>query len=241
MRYLGYGLRWVIGFSFFFLLAALVLIGVWFVPPRQLYSLAQPLCRLALKAVGLRIKVVGRERFTPHEGPYLIIANHESLLDAFICPAYIPIFFTTVELAEHFSWPLWGAIIKRWGHIPIGRGFLQDVKKSLDQAKHRLQSGTSILIFPEGGRTITGQMQPFKKGAFYLAYEARANILPMAIHGLYYAKTRGDWRFRSANVGLIFGRPLKFSDYQNWSIEQLRDWAWKTVAELKQEVRVHNE
>lgn len=239
MRVIAYLFRWVIGFSFFFIIAALVLIGVWFFPPRKLYVLIQPICRLALRAVGLRIKVVGLERFE-HRRPYLIIANHESLLDAFICPAYIPLFFSTIELAEHFDWPVWGAVIRKWGHIPIGRGVGHDTLRSLQKARHCLEQGTSILIFPEGGRTVTGKMQPFKKGAFHLAYNSQATILPLAIKGLYRAKTRGDWRLRSVNVGLIFGTPLEYQVYRDWSVDRLRDWAYNTIAGLKEEVNLRN-
>ncbi len=237
MRYLGYIGRWVIGFSFFFLIAAVVLLGLPFFSAKKLYILVQQICRAALRCVGLRIKVTGLERFD-HRGTYLIIANHESLLDAFICPAYIPMFFTTLELAEHFSWPVWGTLIRKWGHIPISRGGVKAAIQSLQKASTVLQTGTTVLIFPEGGRTVTGEMQPFKKGAFILARNARATILPVAINGLYRAKTRGDWRFHSANVALTFGCPLPFSQYANWDIEQLRDWAWQTINALKKEVNV---
>jgi len=229
-----YLVRWAIGFAFFFALAALVIIGVLFYRPAQLYVLVQPLCRLALRAVGVRVKVHGLERFD-HRRTFLIISNHESLLDAFICPAYIPMYFTTLELAEHFNWPLWGWVIRRWGHIPLQKGNLSESLKSLQQAATLLSTGRSILIFPEGGRTVTGNLQVFKKGAFHLAQEARADILPIAINGLYRAKTRGDWRFRSANVSLNFGYPLLYETYRNDTTDDLRDRCFESVSRLKNE------
>ena len=89
------------------------------------------------------------------------------------------------------------------------------------------------MIFPEGIRTVTGEIREFKKGAFYLAKNAKADILPVAINGLYYAKTKGDWRIRSANVTLNFGKPFLYKDFKGLSVEELRDWAKDTIESLK--------
>lgn len=229
LTYIG---RWIVGFAYFFLLAAMILIGLVFYKPKQVYVLVQPLCRLALQSIGVRIKVTGLNRFDRHRS-YLILCNHESLLDAFICPAYIPMFFTTLELADHFKWPVWGWLISKWGHIPLSRGNLKASLESLGKAAQILKSGTSILIFPEGSRTTNGKMLTFKKGAFRLAHQAKADILPMAINGLWQAKTRGDWRLRSANVSLNFGRPIYYSEYKNLSADDLRDISFETIRKLK--------
>ncbi len=232
MKTIAYIGRWIIGFSCFFVLAATILIGLIFYKPEQVYILVQPICRFALQAIGVRIRITGRQLFD-HQKPYLIICNHESLLDAFICPAYIPMFFTTLELADHFKWPLWGWLIRKWGHIPLSRGNLNASLGSLNKAAKILQSGTSILIFPEGSRTTDGRMQSFKKGAFHLAHLAKADILPMSINGLWKAKTRGDWRLRSANVSLNFGQPIHYKEYEHLAPEALRDLAFHTIHRLK--------
>ncbi|MFH1213039.1 MAG: lysophospholipid acyltransferase family protein [Candidatus Neomarinimicrobiota bacterium] len=232
MKNLVYIGRWIIGFVFFLLLAATIFTGLIIWRPAQVYILIQPICRLALRSLGVRIKITGLKRFD-HRHAYLIICNHESLLDAFICPAYIPMYFTTLELAEHFSWPLWGWLIRKWGHIPITRGNLNASLESLDKAAALLKSGRSILIFPEGTRTLNGKMQSFKKGAFHLAQNARADILPLAINGLWRAKTRGDWHLRSANVSLSFGHPIPYSQYVYLSADELRDLGFRTIQEMK--------
>jgi len=234
LTYIG---RWIVGFSYFFVLAATIFIGLIFYKPAQVYVLIQPLCRLALQSIGVRIRVTGLKRFDPHK-PYLIICNHESLLDAFICPAYIPMYFTTLELADHFKWPVWGWLIRKWGHIPLGKGNLSASLESLNKAAQILKSGTSILIFPEGTRTTDGRMQTFKKGAFHLAHQAKADILPMSINGLWKAKTRGDWHLRSANVSLSFGHPIHYTAYEHLSPEALRDLGFETIRNLKLATRV---
>jgi 1-acyl-sn-glycerol-3-phosphate acyltransferase len=233
LKYLTSIYRWIIALAVFVEIAALVLIGIYFYRPQQIQVLIRPLCRALLILIGVRVKVTGLDKFDHHK-PYLIICNHESLLDAFICPGYIPMFFVVLELADHFNWPVWGYMTKKWGNIPVAKGNLQEAIKSLDKARARLENGTSILIFPEGERTVTGEMKRFRKGAFHLAMSARADILPLAMNGLYRAKTRGNWLVRSMNVNFNFGKPLLYRDYQDWDLNELRVWSEKRVKVLKQ-------
>jgi len=232
MKNLVYIGRWIVGIVFFCLLAATILIGLLFWKPSQIYVLIQPICRGALRAIGVRIRISGLKNFA-HNRPYLIICNHESLLDAFICPAYIPMYFTTLELADHFNWPVWGWMIRKWGHIPLSRGHLEASLDNLNKAAALLKNGTPILIFPEGSRTTDGKLQSFKKGAFYLAHQAQADILPLAINGLWRAKTRGDWHLRSTNVSLTFGSPIYYDEYQHLSPDALRNLSFETIQNLK--------
>ena len=232
MKYLLSLYRWTVALTVFVAIAALILLGMYFYRPQQLLVLIRPLCRTLLKLISVRVKVTGLDKFN-HTRPYLIISNHESILDAFICPGYIPMFFVVLELIDHFSWPVWGYMTKKWGNIPLSKGNLQEAIRSLDKAQARLENGTSILIFPEGERTVTGEMKRFRKGAFHLAKSAKADILPIAMNGLFRAKTRGDWLVRSMNVYLNFGEPLLYRDYHNWDIEELRIWCEQQVRALK--------
>ncbi len=234
MKRIVYIYRWCVAVTVFALIAALVFLGLILYRPQQIYVLVQPLCRLLLRAISVRVKVTGLGNFD-HTHPYLIICNHESLLDAFICPGYIPLFFAVLELTDHFDWPVWGRMIRKWGNIPVRKGNLRAAMSSLDRARDVLKKGTSILIFPEGERTTTGKMKPFRKGAFHLARIAQVDILPIGMHGLYRAKTKGDWHVRSANVCFNFGRPLKYGDYRHMSIDQLKDWAEHEIRRLKYE------
>jgi len=235
MKRIIYIYRWIVAVLVFSQIAALVFIGMIFYRPQQLYVLIKPLCRLLLRVISVRVKVTGLDNFD-HKRPYLIICNHESLLDAFICPGYIPLFFAVLELTDHFSWPVWGKMTRKWGNIPVQKGSLKAALESLDRAREILKSGTSILIFPEGERTVTGKMTRFRKGAFHLAKNARADILPIGMKGLWRAKTKGDWRVRSANVNLNFGRPLYYKDYRHLSVDELKDWAEEEVKRLKYSV-----
>jgi len=229
---LGYIFRWIIGFSYFFVIAWYVVIGLRFFKPQQLYVLLSPICRMMLRSVGVRIRVTGRKNIDPGKS-YLIVVNHESLFDPFICVGYIPMYFVVIELVEHFSWPVWGKMTTLWGNIPLDRKNFFSALKSLEKAELVLKTGTSIIVFPEGTRTTTGEMKAFKKGAFYLALKTKADILPIAINGLFKAKTRGDWHVRSANVGFNIGNPVRYDEYRDFSIDELRDWMREKIQRLK--------
>ena len=231
-KYIVYLYRWAVAVAIFSLIAALVFIGMIFYRPQQLIVLIRPLARLLLRSISVRVKVTGLDKFD-HNQSYLIICNHESLLDAFICPGYIPLYFSVLELTDHFSWPVWGRMTKKWGNIPVRNGNLKAAIESLNRAQEVLKSGTSILMFPEGERTIDGTMKPFRKGAFRLALNAKVDILPIGMKNLHLAKTKGIWHVRSTNVNFNFGTPLYYKDYKGWTIDRLRNWAQQEILRLK--------
>ena len=238
MKTADYIIRWSIALVFFMLIFCAVAIGLLFTSPQQVCVIVKPLCRAMILAIGVRVRVRGQDRFAT-DRPYLIICNHESLLDPFLCTGMIPLCFVGIELDEHFSWPVWGWLTRRWGNIPLNRDSHRTVRTSFRVAQQRLAEGTSILIFPEGERTVTGDLLPFKKGAFHLARQARADILPVAIRGLHLAKTRGDWRVRAVNVSVAFGAPLAYREYRDWTVEELRDWGQRTIASLRGEHKIN--
>jgi 1-acyl-sn-glycerol-3-phosphate acyltransferase len=229
-------IRWVIGGFYFFLIASLVFIGLIFVKPQKLNLLVKPLCKALLTSIGVRIKVSGLDLFD-HNHPYLIVCNHESLLDPFVCTGYFPMFFAGIELDEHFSWPIWGRVTRKWGSIPISKANHFSIRNSFKKAENVLKHGTSILIFPEGERTITGKLNEFKVGTFYLAKKVKADILPVSLSGLYLAKTRGIWYINSANVNLNFGKPILFEDYKSITVGELRSKVQNIIENLKKGIR----
>ena len=235
MKFLAYIIRWSIAIAFFVVIFFAIAIGLLIYRPQQVSVLIRPICRAMIRAIGVRVKVTGQNQFDANK-PYLIICNHESLLDPFLCTGYIPLYLVAIEIEEQFSWPVWGWLTNRWGNIPLNKESRKSVVCSFRLAEQRMKKGVSVLIFPEGTRTVTGEMGEFKKGAFHLARQTQADILPVAMNGLYLAKTRGDWRVRAVNVSVAFGTPLPYSEYRDWSVEELRDWGYRTVGKLKQVV-----
>lgn len=131
---------------------------------------------------GIRLQVRGREHLLPHE-TYLVMSNHQSLYD-------IPVLFHVIgpnvrmiTKEELFRVPVFGKALEAGGFISIDRSNRMAAIRSLDRARELLASGTHVWIAPEGTRSRTGKLLPFKKGAFYLALEAGLPILPVTLSG----------------------------------------------------------
>jgi 1-acyl-sn-glycerol-3-phosphate acyltransferase len=128
------------------------------------------------------VQVHGREHLRTGE-TYLVMSNHQSLYD-------IPVLFDVIgpnirmiTKAELFSVPVFGKALAEGGFISIDRRNRHAAIRSLERARELLASGTHVWISPEGTRSRTGALLPFKKGAFYLAFEAGLPILPVTLRG----------------------------------------------------------
>jgi 1-acyl-sn-glycerol-3-phosphate acyltransferase len=130
----------------------------------------------------IALRVRGREHLR-HGETYLVMSNHQSLYD-------IPVLFHVVgpnirmiTKKELFRVPVFGNALAAGGFISIDRSDRRAAIRSLDRARALLDSGTHVWIAPEGTRSRTGRLLPFKKGAFYLAFEALLPILPVTLRG----------------------------------------------------------
>jgi 1-acyl-sn-glycerol-3-phosphate acyltransferase len=160
---------------------------------------------------------------SPDGQPYLYMFNHESMFDQSMIAAFIPHYITAVGAIEQFKYPIWGYIMKQYGIIPIVRKDIKKALSSLSKAEDALNSGVSLLISPEGTRTLTGEMSPFKKGPFHLAKNTGATIIPVGIIGAYKAKKKKDWVLTPGKLITRFGIPIEKKDFENLSVEETRD------------------
>jgi 1-acyl-sn-glycerol-3-phosphate acyltransferase len=127
------------------------------------------------------LRVVGREKL-PWRGPAVIVANHASLIDILTLFAlYRP--FKWVSKASVFRVPCIGWNMKLNDYVGLVRGNKESIVKMMDECRTHLRRGSPVLIFPEGTRTKTGELQAFKDGAFRLATEMKCPVIPVAVHG----------------------------------------------------------
>ncbi len=225
---------WVLGGTFFVFSFCILFLCLFTLPKPVTFKIARLLFSILIKIMGIRLKIVGRDHIDP-DHTYLIMGNHQSLFDLFVIPSAIPLCFTGIEASYHFSIPFWGFLIKKWGVIPIDRNHLKNAMESLDMAKKTLSSGLSIAVLPEGHRTLTGKIGPFKKGPFHLAKNARADILPFGINGLYNYNRKGALLLAPGTVEVTIGKPLLYEDYKECSVEQLKDMVFEKIVTLSRE------
>lgn len=113
---------------------------------------------------------------------YVFVSNHESMLDIFLL-AKLPWEMKWMAKASIFKLPILGPMFHLSGDIPIHRGDKESGSAAMIKAKGYVRRGVPVMVFPEGTRSRDGELLPFKTGAFRLAVETQAIIVPMAVYG----------------------------------------------------------
>ncbi len=220
--------RWTLGFAVF-LVGAPLLIIVTFLPPQRLrFRAASWLARSILFALGARLKVEGR---FPTDRTYIFMANHASFADVFILPAVMQGSYTGIMATESFRYPLWGALARRFRAIPIRRRDRASAIASIDVAEKLLRDGLSVLILPEGTRTISGRMGPLKKGGFHMALNTGAPIQIVGIEGAFKFKRKTSRLLWPGPITVRFGKVIPPERHKDMSLEEV-------MAEVRQELLV---
>jgi len=168
---------------------------------------------------GVKQTVLGREHIKKKEH-YVFVANHSSYTDVPIAIAAIPKGMRLIFRNTLTRIPIWGWALLVSPYIIINRSNAVKAKKSLAHAAEVIRNGGSILLFPEGTRSPTGELQQFKRGAFHLAYESGAKVIPIAIKGAYeFLPRTARLPLFNKKIAVSIGVPLEVSLH----IENARD------------------
>lgn len=145
-----------------------------------------------------RVTVRGREKIEASR-PHVMVSNHLSLVDIFVLFRLF-VHFKWVSKIENFRLPFigWNMTLNRY--VALRRGDRESVAKMFDACRRTLGQGSSIMIFPEGTRSRTGELQPFKTGAFELAIGSRVPVLPIVLEGSHTALPKKGFTLRRADI-----------------------------------------
>lgn len=220
------------------LTAIAVLLAAPFLGGRRAFWTVAPLwARIVFRLFGARIEIRGWERLPEpiraEREPVIFMSNHESNLDPPVLISGIPI--PAVYLAKkEIRWMVpvgWAAIAA--GTIFIDRSNRERAIQSLHQAAREIHGGKSVVIFPEGTRTRTGDLLPFKKGGFVMAEEAGVRIVPLATVGGRRMLPPGSLRVQPGRYVVTFGEPVDPRDYpgRDAVMAEVR----RRIADLKEE------
>ena len=154
---------------------------------------------------------------------YVMVANHQSLIDIIVL-YQIRLQFKWVAKESLFKIPVLGWCMSLAKHIKLERGDFSSIKKVYREAAQWLRQGMSVLFFPEGTRSETGEMGEFQNGAFKLAIKEKRPVLPVFIGGTREAIPKGGWIFETKVSGrLIVFPPIDTSAYKSADFASLRD------------------
>jgi 1-acyl-sn-glycerol-3-phosphate acyltransferase len=175
-------------------------------PPRQL-RVARMWARSLLRIVGVKVTVEGLDRIQPG-GNYVFVSNHVSYMDIPVVLGTVPEDFLFLAKAELFKIPFLGTHLKTAGHVLVPREDPRSAIKTLQHTAALLHDGRSTLVFPEGGRTATGELQEFKDGAAFLAIRAQIPVVPLAMLGMRSILRMHTLTFHRGPVTLRIGEPI---------------------------------
>lgn len=187
--------------------------------------------RILLFVGCVRVHVSGLERLRGHDS-YVLVANHLSLMDTPVVVAHIPLQFRFFAKQGLFRIPFLGTHLRRAGHFAVVRGDTRASLRSLtDGARLIRERHTSVLLFPEGGRSQGGLM-PFKQGFAYLAIKSGVPVVPLGIAGTREILPMGSAYVRGGVARMRIGDPIPTEDLNIHDRERLTALVRGKIAEL---------
>jgi len=161
---------------------------------------------------------------------YVIVSNHQSQLD--ILMAYRLFFpFRWISKAEVFKLPFIGWNMVLNGHVKLKRGDKESIREMMDQCEQLLKQNISIIMFPEGTRSKTGIVKPFKPGAFILAQKAKKPILPVVINNTRNALPKYSLRLKGkCHIEVRVLDEIPFSVFEHMEIEDIAKMVQKIIS-----------
>ncbi len=155
----------------------------------------------------LPIHITGKENIKPGQS-YVFVANHQSMLDVWIVYGWLPVVFKWLMKAELRKVPFVGTACKAAGHVFIDRSSPMAAKRSLQDIEKVLTNGVCTVIFPEGTRTLDGQVGRFKRGAFQIALELNLPVIPISLTGCFEAMSRKAKYVTWHPIHMHIGEPI---------------------------------
>ena len=168
--------------------------------------------------------------------PYVVVSNHESFVDILLI-SHLPTEMKWMSKIEILRIPLVGWMMRLVRDIPLTRGDSTSAAAALDASRDRLDSNVSVMIFPEGTRSKTGELREFKSGAFRLAIEAQVPILPLAVYGTRDALRKHDWRLGYAEAEVRVLDPVPTEGLTLDDMPALRDRVRDVIVAARDDLR----
>jgi 1-acyl-sn-glycerol-3-phosphate acyltransferase len=213
----------------FFYVAAIWLVTAPF--DRGRYHAGRAFRQLAMLAVSLnplwRFETDGEAPPNPRQ-PFVAVSNHESYADIFLI-SHFPWEMKWLSKDTIFRIPVMGWMMRMAMDIPIKRGKRESVVSAMQGCRDRLARRVGVMIFPEGTRSKTDELLPFKDGAFKLAIEAQVPIIPIAVAGTRDCMAKHSFAFRRARARARVLAPIATTGLTNADVAALRDRTRDTI------------
>lgn len=192
---------------------------------------------LLLAAGGIRVSAEGVEHLDP-DAPQVLMANHQSLLDVLALFHALPVSLRFVAKRELGRVPLFGAAMRRSGHVLIDRGNrVQAVEAMRDAGERMKEEGLTLALFPEGTRSPDMELRRFRRGPFVLAIDTGTVLVPVAVDGGPRVLPPGERRVRPGTVHVRCGEPVDLGALDRADRDELLERTRGSVSGMLEEIR----
>lgn len=175
-------------------------------------------------------------RPTDPRRPYVVVSNHESFSDILLL-SHLPWEMKWLSKAEIMRIPFLGWCMHLAGDIPIWRGKVDSARDAMARSLEVLKHRVSVLIFPEGTRSIGDEMLPFKDGAFRLAITAGVPVLPLVVTGTKNALAKHDWRMNPADATVTVLDPIETTGLTLDDVGALKERVRNVIFQARERLR----
>jgi 1-acyl-sn-glycerol-3-phosphate acyltransferase len=179
--------------------------------PSYMYKVGTWIAATGLRLAGIRSVIKGLDNLPP--GSCIFMSNHVSNLDPCVIIPPIPRRVSILVKKSLMKVPLLGTAMRLAKFVPIDRDQRESAISSIADARMVLNSGLSLAVFAEGTRSRDGRLLPFKKGPFYLAYEAGVPVVPISVHGTETMMRKGSKRIYPGTAYVTYHQPIHPADY----------------------------
>ncbi len=222
--------RWTAcGLFFFTACPVLVLLGM-LIDPRSNDGPQRWLSRNIVRLAGARVEVKFSPGFDTRRTSFFV-SNHVNLFDPFVLYGAVPQFVRGLELESHFRIPAYGWMMRRFGNVPVPEGTRpSELKRMWRLARAAVNSGVSLIVFPEGKRTITGRVGGFHDGGFRMAQQFGVPIVPVSMVGSFEFNRKTSWLLRPATIVVYFHDTIETANLNKSDVHGLRERVREIVA-----------
>ncbi len=189
---------------------------------------------LILKTILSPVKVSGLDKIDTTK-PLVYAVNHSSALDIPVLYVNLPFHFRIIFKKELLSYPFVGWHLKRSGQICIDQQNPAASISTIRSGLKTLKAGMPLVVFPEGGRTPTGDLLPFLPGAFFLAIKSGVDVVPVALVGMYELLPMNTYHIKSRPIEMRVGTPIPTTEYTLRTMDQLASRVQAAVEDLKKQ------
>lgn len=205
---------WTVLFDMAFIILITGIVLLFVSNARVVFKVVSAMLRFMFKILFVKVEVEYPKDFNFNQS-YVIMPNHITFWDIPVICSVLPNFTFGIEAESHFSWPIYGFFIKKYGTLPINRkNMLASFRTFETAAKNMKEKNASLLVFPEGHRSDDGKIQEFKKIPFKMAQIVKVPILPCGTSGLGALAPKGFF-VTPGHVKVKYGEPVPVSDYEN--------------------------